>query len=104
MMGRKARVTTPRHSVSLEDLVPADHFYRHLDRVLDLAFVRDLVRHTSAPAGRPSIDPMVFFRLQLVLFVHDGPCSTAARELLFAEPGYDGAGPRARLDGSGRSY
>ena len=28
---------------SLEDLVPADHFYRHLDAALDLAFVRDWV-------------------------------------------------------------
>jgi transposase len=54
--------------VCLEDLVPADHFYRHLDRVLDLAFVRDLVRDAYAPVGRPSVDPVVFFRLQLVLF------------------------------------
>src|SRR5262245_56720816 len=68
MMGCKVRVTTPRHTVSLEDLVPADHCYRHLDRVLDLAFVRELVRDTYAPVGRPSIDPVVFFRLQLVLF------------------------------------
>jgi transposase len=68
MMGLKARVVTARHTVSLEDLVPADDFYRHLDRVLDLAFVRDLVRDTYAPAGRPSIDPVVFFRLQLILF------------------------------------
>ena len=63
MMGLKARVVTPRHTVSLEDLVPAEHFYRHLDRVLDLSFVRDLVRDTYAPVGRPSIDPVVFFRL-----------------------------------------
>jgi transposase len=68
MMGDKARAVTPRHTVSLQDLVPADHFYRHLDRVLDLAFVRDLVRDTYAPVGRPSIDPVVYFRLQLVLF------------------------------------
>jgi hypothetical protein len=46
MMGRKARVTTARHTVSLEDLVPPGDFYRHLDRVLDLAFVRELVRDT----------------------------------------------------------
>src|SRR5687768_1064731 len=68
MMGLKARVVTPRHTVSLEDLVPPDHFYRHLDRSLDLSFVRDLVRDCYAPVGRPSIDPVVFFRLQLVLF------------------------------------
>ena len=68
MMGVKARAVTARHTVAREDLVPADDFYRHLDRVLDLAFVRDLVRGTYAPAGRRSIDPVVFFRLQLVLF------------------------------------
>ena len=55
-------------AVSLEDLVPADHFYRHLERALDLAFVRDLVRDAYADIGRPSIDPVVFFKLQLVLF------------------------------------
>jgi transposase len=68
MMGLKARVVTPRHTISLEELVPAGHFYRHLDRVLDLSFVRDLVRETYAPVGRPSLDPVVFFRLQLMLF------------------------------------
>src|SRR4029450_5674017 len=68
MMGLKARAGTARHTVSLEDLVPADDVYRHLDRVLDLAFVRDLVRDTDAPVGRPSLDPVVFFRLQLILF------------------------------------
>jgi transposase len=68
MMGLKARAVTARHAVSLEDVVPADDFYRHLDRVLDLSFVRDLVRGTYALAGRPSIDPVVFFRLQLILF------------------------------------
>jgi transposase len=53
--------------VSLEALVPADHCYRQLDQALDLAFVRDLVRDRYAAGGRPAIDPVVFFRLQLVL-------------------------------------
>jgi len=30
--------------VSLNDLVPPSHFYRHLKGTLDLAFVRDVVR------------------------------------------------------------
>jgi hypothetical protein len=33
-------------AVSLEDLVPQDYFYRHLEATLDLSFVRDLVRGT----------------------------------------------------------
>src|SRR6185503_21162338 len=68
MMGTKARDFAPLPPVSLEDLVPPDHFYRHLERTLDLSFVRDLVRDAYADSGRPSIDPVVFFRLQLVMF------------------------------------
>jgi transposase len=55
-------------AVSLEDLIPADHFYRHLEAQLDLSFVRDWTREFYAERGRPSIDPVVFFKLQLVMF------------------------------------
>jgi len=68
MMGIKARVFRPMSQLSLEDLVPADHFYRHVERTLDLSFVRDLVRDRYSAVGRPSIDPVVFFKLQLVMF------------------------------------
>ncbi len=55
-------------AVSLEDLVPPDHFYRHLEAGLDLGFVRQWVRDRYADRGRPGIDPVVFFKLQLILF------------------------------------
>jgi transposase len=55
-------------SVCLEELVPQDHFYRHLQQVLDLSFVHQLVRERYAVAGRPSSDPIVFFKLPLVMF------------------------------------
>jgi transposase len=71
MMGTKARIFAPIAVVSLENLVPSNHFYRHLDHVLDLSFVRDLVKETYAHGGRPSIDPVVFFKLQLVMFFED---------------------------------
>jgi transposase len=54
--------------VSLDALVPADHFYRHLHTALDLSFVREWVADLYAPCGRPSIDPVVFFKLMLVMF------------------------------------
>jgi transposase len=54
--------------ISLEAAVPQDHFYRHLHRVLDLSFVRDLTADCYATGGRPSIDPEVYFRLQLIMF------------------------------------
>jgi transposase len=71
MMGFKERAFAPLRAVSLEQLVPQDHFYRHLQKVLDLSFVYDLVRERYSIAGRPSIDPVVFFKLQLVMFFED---------------------------------
>jgi transposase len=68
MMGTKQRHFAPLIHVSLEQLGPVDHFYRHLERTLDLSFVREFVQQTYAHGGRPSIDPMVFFKLQLVMF------------------------------------
>jgi transposase len=54
--------------VSLDDLVPSSHCYRQLEHELDLAFVRELVRDCYAESGRPSIDPLVFFKLPRILF------------------------------------
>lgn len=68
MMGTKMRTFAPQIKTSLEELVPQDHFYRHLERQLDLSFVRDFVGEKYAQVGRPSIDPIVFFKLQLVMF------------------------------------
>src|SRR6516164_2622473 len=68
MMGSKERHFAPLIHVSVEELVPPDHFYRHLERTLDLSFVREFVQGTYASKGRPSIDPLVFFKLQLVMF------------------------------------
>src|SRR5438045_3199851 len=73
MFGIKQRHFSPLENISLEALVPKDNFYRRLDAMLDLSFVRELVaeRYASSSLGRPSVDPVVFFRLQLVMFFED---------------------------------
>src|SRR5918912_2861753 len=71
MMGIKQRVFEPLPNLSLEELVPKDNFYRCLEATIDLSFVRDLVKDCYVSSGRPSVDPVVFFRLQLVLFFED---------------------------------
>jgi transposase len=68
MVGIKERNFALLENVSLEELVPKDNFYRRLEEKLDLSFVRDLVKVCYASSGRPSVDPVVFFKLQLVLF------------------------------------
>jgi hypothetical protein len=63
MMGKKDRNFSPLpRGVSLEELVPEDNFYRRLEGAVDLSFVRELVRPLYAGGGRPSVDPVIFFK------------------------------------------
>jgi transposase len=69
MMGIKNREFAPLpREISLEELVPTDCFYRDLEKCLDLSFVRKMVAPLYASGGRSSVDPVVFFKLQLVMF------------------------------------
>ena len=68
MLGEKQRQFKSHAALSLETLVPPDNFYRQVEAKLDLRFVRDLVADYYAPLGRPSVDPVVFFKLQLIMF------------------------------------
>jgi hypothetical protein len=54
--------------VKLEDLVFPNHFISCLERVLDIGFVRHLVRDAYAERRQPSINPEVVFTLHLFLF------------------------------------
>jgi len=69
MLGQNAREFKQHKSISLEDLVPDDNFYRQVERTIDLSFVRDLANDFYSNIGRPSVDPVVFFKLQLIAFL-----------------------------------
>ena len=55
MMGRKERHFAPLINVSVEQLVPHDHFYRHLERTLDLS-LRAGIRAADLCTRRSSLD------------------------------------------------
>jgi transposase len=56
--------------IDLESFVPQDHLLRKIDRELDLSFVRELTANCYADGlGRPSIDPEIYFRMQLVAYL-----------------------------------
>ena len=71
MLGSKQRVFKTHVALSLEILVPRNNFYRQVQSKLDLEFVRELVAERYSPMGRPSIDPVVFFKLHLIMFFED---------------------------------
>src|SRR2546429_108524 len=69
MLGlRKERCLDRSVLVSLEALVPRDHFYRHLEAKLDLGFVRELAHdhyeatQVRANAGLDSLIPRFYLR------------------------------------------
>lgn len=69
MLGQKAKIFKVHPGLTLDDLVPKDNFYRQVETKLDLSFVRELVKaHYAQNMGRPSIDPVTFFKLHLIMF------------------------------------
>jgi transposase len=68
MLGHKVRDFKPLTGICLEDLVPADNFYRQVERSIDLSFIRELAAEFYSNIGRTSVDPVVFFKLQLIAF------------------------------------
>jgi hypothetical protein len=60
-------------AVSLEALIPADQFYRHLEAKLDLGFVRDWTQSLYAERGRLSISKLCLTRFSGGSRVVDGP-------------------------------
>ena len=62
------------HMVTIEDLVPRDHFLRKLESALDLSFVRDETRKLySHRYGRPAMDPVVLVKYLLVGYLYGIP-------------------------------
>jgi transposase len=71
MQGVQAFEPKAKASIDLESFVAEDHFLRRINRVLDLSFIRELTTaRYSDGQGRPSIDPEVFFRMQLVAYFY----------------------------------
>ena len=65
MMGKKELEPKLLYSVSIENLVPKDNFYRRLQEFLDLRFVYQTCKGIYGKTGNPSIDPVVFFKFVL---------------------------------------
>jgi len=71
MIGKKDFQPRLLYNVSLEDLVPEDNFYRTLERIPDLNFVYKECEGLYGKTGNKSIDPVVFFKLNLFGYFED---------------------------------
>ncbi len=71
MQGRKQYEERLLTTVNLEEMIPKTHLLVRIDRALDLSFIYDLTSDLYCSCnGRPSIDPVLFFRMQLIGYLY----------------------------------
>lgn len=51
---------------TIEELTPQDHIVRKLEDCIDFTFIYERVKHLYSPYGRPSIDPVVLFKMVFI--------------------------------------
>jgi transposase len=70
MMGRRERGQGQfLYALDLDKVVPADHWVRQIDGVLDLDWVHKELAPYYSHTGRPSIDPVLMIRMLIVGYV-----------------------------------
>ena len=59
------------HCITIEELMPQDHFLRKLDTAVDFSFIYDEVRkYYCANNGRPGIAPVVLVKYLLIGYLY----------------------------------
>src|SRR5947209_13283537 len=66
MMGMQVAAPQLFYDFCLDDYVPGDHLLRRIDRFVDLESVRAELRPFYSTIGRPSIDPDLMIRMQII--------------------------------------
>ena len=71
MMNQQRRFETKwYYGLSLDRLVPDDHLLRLIANAVDFSFIRPLCRPFYSHTGRPSVDPVVLFKMLLVGYLY----------------------------------
>lgn len=70
MMSRRDNIQQKMLCVTIESLMPQQHFLRDLDRLMDFSFVYDKVEHLYSSTGRSSIDPVVIIKMMLLGYLY----------------------------------
>jgi len=65
MLGKKKFEPKIMYNLTLDDLVPEDNLYRQIEKFLDMRFIYKECEKLYGRTGKPSIDPVVFFKLEL---------------------------------------
>ena len=71
MISKKESERKLIYCLNIEELIPDDHLLRYIDKHIKFDFIRDKVKHLYSHTGRPSIDPVVLFKMLLIGYLYD---------------------------------
>ena len=54
--------------IALDQLVPANHLVRKIEKTIDFSFIYDLVEDMYSNIGRPSVDPVILIKLSFIQY------------------------------------
>lgn len=71
MLKDKAPTQSELEFVCIDELVPADHLLRKIDKTINFDFIHDLVKDLYCPDnGRPALDPTLMFKLLFIGYLY----------------------------------
>ena len=70
MKGKQRREEPMFACVRIEDLVPAGHILRKIDRWIDFSIIHEKTKDLYSHTGRPSVDPEVLIRMMVVGYLY----------------------------------
>ncbi len=70
MLNRNKNRQMKMYFVTMEELMPQEHFLRDLEMAIDFSFIYDKVEHLYSNTGRPSVDPVVLVKMLLIGYLY----------------------------------
>lgn len=70
-MSKSDNLRNEMRIISMDQLVPKDHIVRKLKKGYDWKSIYPKVKHCYSLQGRPSIDPVIFFKLLMLYFLSE---------------------------------
>jgi transposase len=71
MQGKKQLQPKILYTITLEQLVPLDNFYRRLKKEIELSWLYKATEKYYGHEGQESIDPVVFFKICLIGYINN---------------------------------
>lgn len=69
MLTKRAKRNYSSEIINLEEIVPQTHFLRVIEKYFDWNFIYEEVEKQYSVFGRPSIDPVVLFKIHILKFL-----------------------------------